>query len=80
MRTTLTIEDGLLEEAKRRAREQETSLREVVNEALRAGLLRPKASTQTDVEKPLITFRGGGVRPGIDLNDSVGLLEAMDEK
>jgi len=38
MRTTLTLEDRLAEALKRRAHEQGKPFKEVINEALRAGL------------------------------------------
>ena len=78
MRTTLSIEDGLLEEAKRRARMQKVSLGTVVNEALRHGLLRCGEAAAPGKSAPLKTFRGDGLQHGIDLGDSAGLLEMMD--
>ena len=78
MRTTLSIEDGLLEEAKIRARKQKTTLGAVVNEALRQGLLRGGESAPAERTAPLKTFRGDGLQPGIDLRDSAGLLEIME--
>jgi hypothetical protein len=78
MRTTLSIEDGLLEEAKKRARKQKITVGEVVNEALRVGLLGMSKRSSATVSAPLKTFRGDGVRPGIDLRHSSELLEEME--
>jgi hypothetical protein len=78
MRTTLSIEDGLLEEAKKRARKQKITVGEVVNEALRVGLLGMDKRSSSTVSAPLKTFRGDGVRPGIDLRNSSELLEEME--
>ena len=77
MRTTLSIEDALLEEAKLRARKQKVSLGTVVNEALRHGLLRCGQTAAPNKNAPLKTFRGDGLQHGIDLGDSAGLLEMM---
>ncbi|MGC9452481.1 MAG: CopG family transcriptional regulator [Oceanipulchritudo sp.] len=79
MRTTLRIEDGLLEVAKRRARERRSTLGEVVNEALKIGLL-GTGEKRPDAERPLKTFRGDGVQPGVDLRHSAGLLEVMEDE
>jgi hypothetical protein len=78
VRTTLSIEDGLLEEAKIRARKQKTTLGAVLNEALRHGLLRGGETAPAEPNAPLKTFRGDGLQPGIDLRDSAGLLEIME--
>ncbi len=77
MRTTVTIDDSLLQAAKQRALEQRTTLRQVVEDALRAALLGPR----DDAEVPpfrLVTFRGDGAREGIDLDRSSELLVAED--
>ncbi len=44
MRTTTRIDDVLLEELRERARKEKTSLGEVVNRVLRAGLAAPKGA------------------------------------
>ncbi|MDZ7811368.1 MAG: type II toxin-antitoxin system VapB family antitoxin [Arhodomonas sp.] len=44
MRTTLTIEDRLAEELKRAAHSSGKSFKQIVNEALRAGLRRERPS------------------------------------
>ena len=79
MRTTFNIEDGLLEEAKVIARQRKTTLGGFLNEALRVGLLRTKGQQTAPASAPLITFRGDGLREGVDLCDSSSLLEAMDQ-
>jgi len=78
IRTTLTIEDGLLEEARRRARKQKTTLGAVVNEALRFGLLRSGQPPAAGSIPPLQTFRGDGLQPGVDLRNSAELHEIME--
>ncbi len=77
MRTTIRINDELLAAAKRRARERNQTLGEVVDAALQRELAAPP-----DVaEIPAVpTFTGGsGPRPGIDLNSGRDLAEALDE-
>jgi hypothetical protein len=75
MRTTVTVDDHLLEAAKGRARERGQTLGQVVEDALRRQLATQAAPAS--VELPV--FRGGGgMRPGIDLTSNRALREALD--
>lgn len=66
--------------AKRVALERNISLGEVVDDALRATLLSsPKLSPSGKVA-PLKTFRGSGVRPGVDVTSSAELLAVMEDE
>lgn len=78
MRTTVRLDDEILEEAKRYALERRMTLTAVFEEALREMIARRRklASTPRSVELP--TFAGRGPRRGIDLHDSATLLEAME--
>lgn len=79
MRTTLSINDHLLKEAKRRSVERNCSLGEVVDEALRLSLAtQKKTGTGSQITRPLKTFKGSGIQSGVELNNSASLLEAMD--
>jgi hypothetical protein len=80
VRTTLTIEDGLLEEAKNRAIAEKKTLGHVVNEALRLGLLRSDHSKERGSATPLKTFRGDGLCQGVSLRDTASLLEIMEDR
>jgi hypothetical protein len=77
MRTTLTLDDDVLKAAKRRAREQDRPLKDVINEALRQGLAIGAAR-----RLPAYTFRlktvDGRLLPGVDLSDRDKLFEFMD--
>ena len=76
MRTTINIDDQLLQSAKHRAIEQGTSLARVIENALRESLSKPKTNA-----KPiqLITCAGSGAKPGIDLDNSRSLRDIMDD-
>lgn len=76
MRTTVSIDDELLESAKRRAAERGKTLGQVLEDALRRELAAPAPT-----ERPTVpVFRGGtGPRPGIDLTSNRALHEALDE-
>jgi len=76
MRTTVTIQDALLAEAKRVAAGTGRTLSEFVEDALREALSRRAANTRDAFSMP--TFKGDGLRPGVDLDDSAGLLDLMD--
>lgn len=77
MRTTVAIDDHLLANAKRRARERGSTLGELVEDALRRELATPPPPAE---RVPLPVFRGGdGPRPGIDLTSNRALREALDE-
>lgn len=53
------------------------SVGEVVEEALRSALgATPKRGRGP--ARPLKTYRGDGLQPGVDLSSSVALLEAME--
>ena len=77
MRTTIRIDDGLLKDAKRVAAETDRTLTELVEDALREALARrtPPGKRQPAT---LRTFKGSGLNPGVDLDDSAALLDLMD--
>lgn len=77
MRTTITIDDGVLELAKKRARAQGTTLGKVVEEALRAVLFQHRGAPRPPPFE-LVTFHGDGVHEGIDLDRTSALLAAED--
>lgn len=79
MRTTVTIDDQLLSKAKRLAAESGRTLGEVVEDALRIVLsMRPSGRPRQPVELP--TFKGTGLRPGVDLDNSAALLDHMEDR
>lgn len=78
MRTTIAIRDDLLEEAKRRALARRTTLGGFIEDVLRMALSRPKDATDRVPPVRLHTFRGQGLRPGVDLDHSAALLDTME--
>ena len=80
MRTTIAISDDLLEESKRRALEQHTTLGEFIDDVLRVALSRQKGAKDRAPAARLPTFRGKGLRPGVDLDHASGLLDIMEER
>ena len=80
MRTTITIEDSLLQKAKKISRERRCSLRQVIEDALRVAFAKGHKARPAGAPKPLKTFNGSGVQPGIDLSSSSALLDAMESR
>ena len=78
MRTTIRLDDELLAEAKQLAARTGRTLTAVIEDALRETLARRERSAD-DQPFRLPTFGEGGTLPGVDLDDTSALLEAMDE-
>ena len=77
MRTTIRIDDVLLKEAKTVAAASGRTLTELMEVALRESLGRRRVSEKRE-RVILPTFKGDGLMPGVDLNDSAGLLDIME--
>lgn len=75
MRTTLSIDDRLLAEAKARAHEAGITLGAFVEEALRRDLASPR--TAHGAVRLTVSSASGGARPGVDLSTNRGLYEAV---
>jgi Arc/MetJ family transcription regulator len=78
MRTTIRLDDELLTTAKRAALERGTTLTAVIEDALRRALVPSPDSKREDIALP--SFRGNGLQPGVDLDDSASLLDLMEER
>lgn len=78
MRTTISIQDALLRQARQVSLARNCTLSDVVEEALRLALsAKPKSAGAARI-RPLKTFRGSGLQPGVDLSSSASLLEIME--
>ncbi len=77
MRTTIRLNDALLQKAKEYAVSSRRSLTSVIEEALRIMLARKQPPRPRQRIK-LPTCNGNGVQPGVDLNDSGALLDMME--
>jgi hypothetical protein len=79
MRTTIDVQDDLLVELKRVAAEINRTLKELIEDAIRAALaLRRAEVTTAGGSPPIVTFRGKGVQRGVNLNSTSELLDVMD--
>ncbi|MGO9596212.1 MAG: hypothetical protein ACLQFF_00255 [Steroidobacteraceae bacterium] len=78
MRTTVRLDEGLLELAKREARRRGTTLTALLEQGLRLVLRRPQAGPrQTRVKLP-VSRASGGTLPGVDLDNTASLIDRMD--
>lgn len=77
MRTTINLPDELIRQAKKAALQANTTLTEIIGDALRAALAKPQRKKPRK-ELELITYGQGGVHPGVDLDDTSALLDRMD--
>jgi hypothetical protein len=77
IRTTIRLPEDLIRAVKRLAAETNRTMTRVIEESLRETLTRRDAPPERGpVQLP--TFAGGGLRPGVDLDDSAALLELME--
>lgn len=75
MRTTVRLPDSLMRAAKRYAQQTGRTLTQLLEDCLRAEIQR-KAG-QKRVAEPLPTYRGAGLKPGVDLTDASALEDLM---
>jgi len=77
MRTTVRLDEALLTQAKKYAAESGRTLTAVLEDALREKLAR-RDRLPARKRVRLLTVEGGGLLPGVDLDDSAALLDVMD--
>ena len=78
MRTTVTIDDQLYRELKSRAGASGRTVGALIEDAVRDSFQAPDRVARASLP-PLPVSGGGGLMPGVDLDDNVGLRELMDE-
>jgi len=79
MRTTVNIHDELLLKTKQVALERRETLGSVIEDALRRFLSQSPRVSRTAPTR-LVTFKGKGLQPGVDLDNTVGLLDIMEDR
>lgn len=78
MRTTVRLDERLLREAKAVAAQERRTLTAVIDDALRQFLARRSAPRGKRPPVKLITFRGDGLQPGVDIDDTAALIDLME--
>ena len=77
MRTTIHLPADLLAELKQIAAKSNRTLTSVIQDALREALSRRRGKA-TPTALQLTTFDGGGLQPGVDLDDTAALLDRLE--
>ena len=81
MRTTVRLDDELMQEVKRYAAEHNQTLTSLIEQALREKLTkRQEVKHRTPFKLEVFPRAGQGLQPGVDLDDSAALLDLMDER
>lgn len=80
MRTTVRLDEGLLERAKREARRRKITLTAFMEEGLQLALARRgRPALKVRMSLPVSSAQGGTL-PGIDLDDTAALLDTMEAR
>jgi Arc/MetJ family transcription regulator len=79
MKTTIEISDALLQAAKRMAAERGTTLRTIVETALRRHLEAASDQAPTRLRLRRHSFRGRGLQPGLSESDWSAIRERAYE-
>jgi predicted transcriptional regulator len=77
VRTTITIDQHLLDQVRQVAAARRQTVSQVIEDSVRESLLRRESESRAPFE--LRTFHAGGYQAGVDLDDNAALLELMDE-
>ncbi|MCI2416264.1 ribbon-helix-helix protein, CopG family [Saccharopolyspora sp. K220] len=79
MRTTITIDDQLLDQLKLRAARERTTVSALIEDDVRMGELRRAQREAPERNRfRLPTFDLGEPKPGVDLNDNAAVVEFME--
>jgi hypothetical protein len=77
MRTTITLPDDLIKQAKRAALQSGTTLSGFIENALRLSLAERRRRLSRRKFK-VVAYGKGGLKPGVNLDDTSALLDIMD--
>jgi hypothetical protein len=77
MRATVRLNDALLKAAKREAAKRGETLTALIDPGLRLVLAKPRPAPRRRVTLP-VCRAGGGLLPGVDLNNSAALLDILE--
>jgi Family of unknown function (DUF6364) len=78
MRTTINLDEALIERAKTIAAQTGKSFSDVIGDAVRESMARrDRAPGRANLPLPVDRI-GGGLRPGVDLDDNAALLDLME--
>ena len=78
MRTTVRLDEGLLEQAKAEAGRRGETVTSLIERGLRHVLATSQRSSRRSRVRLPVSRATGGTRPGIDLDDSSALLDVLE--
>jgi hypothetical protein len=78
MRTTVRLDDSLLDQARREAQRRGTTLTALIEQGLRLVLRPGHAVPRQDRVRLPVSRATGGTVPGVDLDDTASVLDRMD--
>lgn len=78
MRTTVRLNDALHRQAKREAARRGETLTALIEKGLRLVLASPPSPHRRRRVSLPVPSAGGGLLPGVDLDDSAGLLDRLE--
>ncbi len=78
MRTTVRLDDQLLSRAKKEAARRKITLTALIEQGLRLVLMRPSAAKDKPRVQLPVCHAGGGLLPGVDLDDSSDVLDRLE--
>lgn len=80
MRTTIRLDDRLLDRARREAARRGTTLTALIEQGLEIVLRKPPAGARPPRSPLPVSTAGGGLQPGVDLDDTSALLDRMESR
>ena len=78
MRTTVRLNDALLDQAKREAAKRHETLTALIEQGLRLVLAQSRSPIRKRTRVTLPTSGAGGLQPGVDLSNNAALLDLME--
>ena len=78
MRTTVRLDDALLDQAKREARRRGLTLAALMERGLRLMLAQGQPESRRPAVNLPVCTKGGGTCAGVDLDDSAALLDLVE--
>jgi hypothetical protein len=80
MRTTVRLDPALMAKAKEESARTGETLTAMIERGLRLVLARPRRSRRNTIFRIPISHAIGGLRPGVNLDDSASLLDIMENR
>lgn len=80
MRTTITIDDSVLDDLKQRAAQRGTTVSRLIEDSVRLALTQPSEPAAARKEFELVTYGRGGRFTQLDVNRTSALLERDDRE